>query len=558
MANREGYGEHHLVWLRWALIASLAYMVLLREGANPESAELGYVALLLASNLAIPRIPYRSSQAFGSVVLAVDTVFILIGLLLFAAPSQDLLVAYFLCILMATFGDSERRIAGAALLVSGVYGLWLLQNWADWTRASVLLRLPFLFVTTVFYGFMMQRVRAEHAARREAEARIRGLDGLLQITRSFSSSLVSQEILDQVADTIRRTLGVERCRIQLVGGQGGGSYDSRVVQALERRAPVLGEEPAGPGRSCSVLALPIVHGSEPLGVLLVEAVRQGRVFQREEIEFCQVIAHAAASALKNARQYETLVELERAKSEFLSNLSHELRTPLSAILGYAEVARESLGEKNFRELEEFLVRIRTNAEELQRHVENLLQLSQLTLGRERKHLQRVDLPALLERAFENLERLAARREVELRLDVDPSLGPVIVDGDKLERILQQLLANAVKFTERGAIQLSAALAEGEPPAPLSEPPKPWERMLRLAIQDTGPGVPAADFERIFREFQQGDGSATRRYPGLGVGLAICRRLAEILGGTIRVQSRPGQGTCFELWVPIQPLPAETA
>jgi signal transduction histidine kinase len=271
-----------------------------------------------------------------------------------------------------------------------------------------------------------------------------------------------------------------------------------------------------------------------------------------------VIAHAAASALKNARQYETLVELERAKSEFLSNLSHELRTPLSAILGYAEVARESLGEKNFRELEEFLVRIRTNAEELQRHVENLLQLSQLTLGRERKHLQRVDLPALLERAFENLERLAARREVELRLDVDPSLGPVIVDGDKLERILQQLLANAVKFTERGAIQLSAALAEGEPPAPLSEPPKPWERMLRLAIQDTGPGVPAADFERIFREFQQGDGSATRRYPGLGVGLAICRRLAEILGGTIRVQSRPGQGTCFELWVPIQPLPAETA
>ena len=115
MKDTERPIEHQLVWLRWALIVSLAYMILIgRAGLVTRPISLVYVGLLLASNLVIPRLPYRNPRTFGSVLLTLDTMFVLIGVLLSDSGSQDLLIGYFLCVLMATFGDSERRIAGAA------------------------------------------------------------------------------------------------------------------------------------------------------------------------------------------------------------------------------------------------------------------------------------------------------------------------------------------------------------------------------------------------------------------------------------------------------------
>ncbi|MGH7858571.1 MAG: ATP-binding protein, partial [Candidatus Binatia bacterium] len=548
--------EQPLVFLRWALIASLAYMILLRDGGtDPTGFELLYLGLLLGSNLVIPRIPYRNPRAFGVFLLAIDTIFVLAGLMLVGGASQDLLIGYFLCIIMAAFGDSERRIAGAAFLVTGVYALWIFQNWNPLDRASLLIRLPFLFVTTVFYGYMMRRVRGEHAVRLAAEAQVRGLDCLLQVTRSFSSSLVTGEVLERVADTIRSTLGVDRCRIQLVAERHSEPLEPEVVEALERRQPVCSRNDEAEGRSLSILALPIIYEVEPLGVLLVEAERAGSAFRPDEIEFCQVIANAAASALKNARQYENLADIERAKSDFLSNLSHELRTPLSAILGYSELATDEAAKDPAAKVGELVEHIARSATEMTRHVDSLLHLSQLTLGRERKELRRVDLPALLDRSLESAQRLSIRREIEFQLDVDPSIGEIYADGDKLQRIVQHVLLNAVKFTEKGTIQLSAALVKSDADTPLPQALQPWERLLSLSIRDTGIGVSAGDLDRIFREFQQGDGSMTRRYPGLGIGLTVCRRLAEILGGTIRVESHPGEGSVFEILLPVQLKPA---
>jgi len=556
MERLEGYSERHLIFLRWALIASLGYMLVIREdGAVPSTLELGYLAVLLGTNLVIPRFPYRSPQMFGSTILAIDTMFVLAGIMLCSSASQDLLIGYFLCIVMAAFGNSERRIAGAAFLVVGAYALWIFRNLGvsenldAVSRSSLLIRLPFLFATTVFYGYMMQRVRREHSGRVRAEIRVRGLDCLLDVTRSFSSSLVTKEILEHVSDTIRKTLGVESCRIRLVNGHSDG-FEPEVVAALERREAVSAPAGSRPGATWSILALPIVHGPEALGVLLIEAERRDG-FEPAEIEFCQVIANAAASALKNARQYESLVEIERAKSEFLSNLSHELRTPLSAILGYSELAEDQLADKSGPAIGEYVQHIVRSASDLSRHVDNLLYLSQVTLGRERKQIQCVDLPALLDRTVEKARRLSMQRSVELDVQVDPSLGEVYVDGDKLERILQHILLNAVKFTEKGKVQVVAAMVNGEPGVALPQAVKPWERLVSLSIRDTGIGLDTADAERIFRGFQQVDGSSTRRHDGLGIGLAVCRRLTEILGGTIRVESRPGEGSLFEVLLPVQ-------
>jgi signal transduction histidine kinase len=544
--------EQPLVFLRWALIAALSYMILLgQSGLVTRPSALCYVGLLLASNLVIPRFPYRNPRTFGSVLLGLDTVFVLVGVMLSDSSSQDLLIGYFLCIVMASFGDSERRIAGAGFLVSGVYSFWIFHNARVGEQATVFIRLPFLFITTIFYGYMMQRLRSEHARRLNAEDRVRSLDCLLQVTRSFSSSLVTEEVLDRVAATLRATLGVDCCTIELVAHGGSDQIAGVAAEALAARHAVCRTDDSGK-RSHTVLALPIVHDVEPLGVLLVGTERSGEAFRTEEIELCQVIANAAAPALKNARQHETLAEVDRAKSEFLSNLSHELRTPLNAIVGFTGLAADRVGGGD-PELHEMVERIAKNASEMAKRVESLLQLSVATLGRERKEIARVDLPALVQRALSDAERLARPGTVEFGLEIDPTIREVYTDGDKLERVLATILLNAVKFTERGSVHVVAALATAPNAAAecnLPRPLEPWERLLSLRVVDTGIGIANDELTRIFGDFHQVKGGLNRPYGGLGIGLALARRLTELLGGVIRVESRPAEGSRFEVLVPV--------
>jgi signal transduction histidine kinase len=553
--HSEDTAEQPLVLLRWALILSLAYMILIaKSGIVTSSPSLTYVGLLLASNLLIPRIPYRNPRTFGSVLLGLDTIFVLAGVLMTDALSQDLLIGYFLCIVTAAFGDSEKRIAGAAFLVTGVYSLWIFRSWDVIGQPAFLLRLPFLFITTVFYGYMMQRVRGEHARRLQTDERARDLDCLLQVTRSFSSSLVTQEVLERVADTIKATLEAERCAIELVRGDGSESISATAAEALDRRMPVVGSESDGSARAHSVLALPIVYDVEPLGVLLIRTERPGRAFEPDEIELCQIIANAAASALKNARQYESLVEIEKAKSEFLSNLSHELRTPLNSILGFSEIAAEYASGHGDPELGTMMGRVLHGAHEMTRHVESLLRLSETTLGRERKTVGRVDLAAMLGRSLDEIRKLSKHSAIEFVLDVDPAIGEIYADGDKLQRIVANILWNAAKFTQKGTVRLSAALVQSTDESAAVALPKrlqPWERLLSLSIQDTGIGIAEKDVAKIFQEFHQAHAGSTRPYGGLGIGLTIARRLTEILGGVIRVRSRLEEGSVFQVFVPVQ-------
>jgi len=547
--------EHQLVWLRWALIVSLAYMILIgRAGLVTRPLSLVYVGLLLASNLVIPRLPYRNPKTFGSVLLTLDTIFVLIGVLLSDSGSQDLLIGYFLCVLMATFGDSERRIAGAAFLVVAIYSAWIFRSWDAMNHPDLLIRLPFLFITTVFYGFMMQRVRSEHAQRLQAEERVRGLDCLLQVTRSFSSSLASQEVLERVAGTIQSTLGAERCAIELVRGDGSQTLSADAAAALQQRQPIVRSSADAQQRSHWLLALPIVYDSEPLGVLVVVMERGTGSFDAEEVELCQVIANAAAPALKNARQYESLLEIENAKSEFLASLSHELCTPLNAIIGFAELAAEQSRDGGNRELFEIIEPISRNASEMNERVKSLLQLSQATLGRERRKHTRVDLPAMLNRVLDDARRHARPGALGLELDVAPGLTEIYTDGEKLERVIESLVLNAVKFTRAGSVRITAAVVhggDGEFGTALPKRLQPWEHVLSLRVRDTGIGIAGGDLRKIFQDFRQGNGGLDRPYGGLGIGLSLARRLTEILGGEIRVDSRPDQGSVFEVLVPVQ-------
>jgi signal transduction histidine kinase len=521
-------------------------MILLGEsGPATKPTHLLYIGALLASNLIMPRIPYRNPQTFGSCLLAIDTVLVLVGVVLCDSASQDLLIAYFLCIIVATFADSQRRIALAAALVTGVYSFWLFPHFHAFDHAALLIRLPFLFIVTVFYGYMILRIRDEHARRLEAEDRLLGADCLLRATRLFSSSLVSSEILEQVSSIIRSAVRVDRCEFRLI---------PRNVAALPKTASATIERietanAAETGRSAAEIALPIVHDDEPFGTLILEDACADRTFSPAEIAFCEVISNAAAAALKNAQQYEALCELERGRTEFLANFSHELRTPLNVILGFSEMLGEELAERGTDDARDMTSRIYANAVRLSKHVENLIDLSVTTFGRDVATIGRVDLASMLHRLASSA---ADEGRARVALEMSPEVGAIFTDGRKLERVVGNLLSNAVKFTDAGSVTLRAKLVhnrdEGEPAAPTDA--KAWERVLSLSVTDTGVGIDPADITRVLRGFHQASQGPGRRYGGLGIGLDVARKLARSLGGQIHVKSTPRQGSEFEVLVPV--------
>lgn len=230
-------------------------------------------------------------------------------------------------------------------------------------------------------------------------------------------------------------------------------------------------------------------------------------------------------------------ESNRAKAEFLANISHELRTPMNGIVGMSEL----LGMENLSPTQqEFLAHLREAADELLVLINNLIELSALEAGQLVLHPRSFApadvLPALLAEA----EKKARAKSLDFRHQADESLPLVLVgDIDRLRKVLGHLADNAVKFTERGQIGIAVKLMKTTRDT----------AQVEFAVTDTGTGIPADKLPTIFEPFTQADGSVTRRYAGAGIGLPICRKLTELMGGTLTAESRPGVGSTFRLCLP---------
>ncbi|MDB6074417.1 MAG: hypothetical protein JWO89_2057, partial [Verrucomicrobiaceae bacterium] len=231
------------------------------------------------------------------------------------------------------------------------------------------------------------------------------------------------------------------------------------------------------------------------------------------------------------KQAEAAAEsANQAKSEFLANMSHEIRTPMNAILGYSQIlARDNALPPFHRDA---VATILSSGDHLLHLINEILDLSKIDAGRMELTTTDFDLAALLRELGAMFQQPCEEKHLGLRLAIPAVEAPVVVHGDegKLRQVLINLLANAVKFTDRGRITLGARLGEAEE----------W----LFEVQDTGPGIALEAQETIFEPFQQGPG--TRVEGGTGLGLAIARRQAEIMGGRLVVRSQPGQGSCFEL------------
>ena len=246
------------------------------------------------------------------------------------------------------------------------------------------------------------------------------------------------------------------------------------------------------------------------------------------------------AALKLARREAEAASI--AKSRFLANMSHELRTPLAGIIGALEMltAQEEEGKKRG------LLQISLDsADSLLRILNEILDLAKVESGRMEVREHSFCLDDLLAGVVELYQCNAKAVGVELRYRPAPGLPEMIrSDRDKLEQILRNLLGNAVKFTPRGWIELRAEPLLGE-------------RLLRLTVADSGIGIPEDFQARVFDNFTQVDDSHSRKFAGAGLGLAIVKQLVELLGGTITLASRPGEGTVFTVDLPCPPVPATT-
>jgi signal transduction histidine kinase/ActR/RegA family two-component response regulator len=290
----------------------------------------------------------------------------------------------------------------------------------------------------------------------------------------------------------------------------------------------------------SLAAVPMLHEDRIVGCLVVRRKTKGLFFD-ETLDLLETFASQSALALLNAQLYRELqeqsLELElasRHKSEFLASMSHELRTPLNAVLGFSEVLLERMfGDINERQ-EDYLRDIHSSGKHLLELINEILDLSKVEAGRMELEYSSFDLRTLLEDATGMLRERASAHGISLTVEVPDDVGQVYSDVLRLKQVVLNLLTNAVKFTgDGGSVVVRAVRRATE---------------IEVTVKDSGIGVPEVDKERIFESFQQG-GRGTTREEGTGLGLTLSRKIVELLGGRMWLESEVGVGSTFSFSLP---------
>jgi signal transduction histidine kinase len=298
------------------------------------------------------------------------------------------------------------------------------------------------------------------------------------------------------------------------------------------------------------LIVPLVFEREVRGLLSFGAKRTNKEYSTEDLRLLGTLADQLALSLENGKLYEEtvraldeaaalnrrLLEMDRIKKQFVANICHELRTPVSTIIGYGEILRD----ENFKgDARGILDRLVNNGQELSQLMDDLMNFARLEAEASNTRFEIIKLQEILAGLEVMTRRLIRQRPIEFHRHCETSIDVIHSDAQKLQQILVQLLTNALKFTEKGKIDLTVrALSEN------------GGNFIEIAVADTGVGIKNEDQELIFDDFRQLDGSSSRVYGGTGLGLGLCRRLAAALGGTIRVASEVGVGSVFSLILPV--------
>ena len=382
------------------------------------------------------------------------------------------------------------------------------------------------------------------------------LDELLQIILAAATELTKTEaasilLLDESGTELRftATTGRDRDKLMALRVPVENSLAGTILQSGE---PMVFDDVRQDPRhfdgidkqiafeSRSMLGVPLLMRERPVGVLEALNKVDASPFSEEDGQVLMTLAAQAAVAIENARlitalqkAYEQLNRVDQIKSDFIAIASHELRTPLGLILGYAAMLREDL--KNPDTMQQLDV-VMSSALRLRDLIDDMVNVQHIEEGKARLVLAEFVLQEVVQRVVEAVSELYTAKEQELLVNLPPQPLSLTADREKIALVLNNLLTNAIKFTEaRGRIMVSAERKNGE---------------VQVHVADTGIGIPAREVERIFDRFYQVEPHLTRAHGGLGLGLAIAKGMIELHGGKIWVESVEGLGSRFSFSVPV--------
>lgn len=430
------------------------------------------------------------------------------------------------------------------------------------------------------------RLAREQAARREAEATERRSAFLADISAVVSSSLDYQTTLSNVARLVVPDLA-DWCSVEMLSSDGRieqlavahvDSDRARWAREVRARFPLHASDDDGIARVIrtgqpqlyplipdrlieervkipelretlrqagllSAMIVPLVGRDRILGVMTFASTREsGRRFDRGALSFAEEVARRAAIGVENAQLYTQAREANRLKDAFLATLSHELRTPLNAVLGWTRLLQD--GALDDKSAEHALDAIMRNAKVQEQLISDLLDVSRIASGKVLLDWAEVDVAEVLAESLDAVRVAAEGRHVRIDTVSEPGRHMVWADRDRLRQIIWNLLSNAIKFTPPGGRVSVKVERQGSD--------------VQLSVSDTGIGIDPEFLPYVFDRFSQGDTGITRRYGGLGLGLAIVRSLVEMHGGSIRAESDgESRGSTFIVRLPGRTTPAGT-
>jgi signal transduction histidine kinase len=412
-------------------------------------------------------------------------------------------------------------------------------------------------------------------------------------TRELARSVEELKALGEVSQAVSSTLDLQKVlvtiaahAVELSGTESGAIYEfdetteqfqlrathrmsEELIQALREtrvdpgetvlgragvareavQVPDILDEPSYPLREIierdgfrALLSVPLLREDRLIGGLVVRRREPGQ-FQQETVDLLQTFATQSALAIQNARLFREIEEKGREleiaskhKSEFLANMSHELRTPLNAILGYTELIIDKIYGDVPENIQEVLERVEKNGRHLLGLINDVLDLSKIEAGQLVLSLNDYSMQEVVHTVFTAVESLAAEKNLELKISVSSDLAYGKGDEQRISQVLLNLVGNAIKFTEKGEVRVEATASNDT---------------FVVSVSDTGPGLSEADQQGIFEEFHQVDGSSTRKKGGTGLGLSIAKRIVELHGGRIWVESTLGKGSIFWFTLPVR-------
>jgi GAF domain-containing protein len=331
---------------------------------------------------------------------------------------------------------------------------------------------------------------------------------------------------------------------------GRGSIIGRTV--LERRPVQVADVLADPDYTLqemqkkigfrTILGVPLLRDGNPVGVIILMRLKV-QPFTDKQIELATTFADQAGIAIENVRLFEEIQDKSRQveeaskhKSQFLANMSHELRTPLNAILGYTELIIDGIYGEAPEKMRTVMERVQSNGKHLLGLINDVLDLSKIEAGQLVLSIQDYSIKDVVHGVYSAVEPLANSKKLAFKIEVPANLPAARGDDRRLTQVLLNLVGNAIKFTDAGEIAVKAAASNGA---------------YTISVRDTGPGIAEADQAKIFDEFQQADSTQTKAKGGTGLGLAIAKRIIEMHGGTLWVESSLGAGSTFSFTVPLR-------